>query len=74
MYVVATSIPSCASISEVIMIVSSDTVGYAASYFLCATVFFLPLSHVLPLIMTSILWSVTSGAIEPLTCPSWSVY
>ena len=54
MSILATSLTSCASIFEVIMLASSDTVGDAASYIYMYDHLFPPLAHVLPLIMPTV--------------------
>ena len=74
MSIVPTYNRSCASIAEVILIASSDTVIDAASSLIMYDYFFLPLSHVLPLVLIYLFLLITSGMLEPLTCPSWSVY
>ena len=72
--IVATSIPSCAFIAEVITIASSDTAGYAGYYIFTYDPFFLPSAYVLPLINPSMFMLGTLGVLACIPCLYWSVY
>ena len=73
MSMVATSLPSSATISEARMIASSETDGDAEYSIFMYERFFLPSENVLPLIMPPLFLFGTPGILAHLPYCSWSI-
>ena len=70
MSIVSTSITSCAYITEVITIASSDTIGDAVYYLFMSDHCFITLAYVLSLILPFPFMPETSGILDYPPCPS----